>query len=70
MLAMAGYAVKEEALSQVASSGIYADLHADFRSDLRDELPIEKKLIGFSLGIGFALLTLLAIVNHFFPMAA
>src|SRR5215813_9395390 len=45
--------------------------------DLRDELskieaepllPIEKKLIGWSLGIGVALLTILAIVNHFFPL--
>jgi hypothetical protein len=46
--------------------------------DLRDELskieaepllPIEKKLIGWSLGIGVTLLTILAIVNHFFPTA-
>jgi hypothetical protein len=48
------------------------------RPDLRDELkkieaepllPIEKKLIGWSLGIGVALLAILAIVNHFFPAA-
>jgi hypothetical protein len=45
--------------------------------ELRDELkapaepllPIEKKLIGWSLGIGVALLALLAIVNHFLPVA-
>jgi hypothetical protein len=46
--------------------------------DLRDELskieaepllPIEKKLIGWSLGIGVTLLIILAIVNHFFPAA-
>ncbi|MGC2712576.1 MAG: hypothetical protein WA366_04275 [Pseudolabrys sp.] len=30
-------------------------------------LPIEKKLIGWSLGIGVALLVILAIVNHLFP---
>jgi len=30
-------------------------------------LPIEKKLIGWSLGVGVALLVVLAIVNHFFP---
>jgi len=30
-------------------------------------LPIEKKLIGWSLGIGLALLVVLAIVNHLFP---
>lgn len=30
-------------------------------------LPIEKKLIGWSLGIGLALLILLALANHYFP---
>jgi hypothetical protein len=46
------------------------------RSDLRDEitqaaeplLPIEKKLIGFSLGLGLVLLVVLIAVNHFFPI--
>ena len=46
------------------------------QSDLRDELrnspvepllPIEKKLIGWSLTIGLVLLVVLAVVNHFFP---
>jgi hypothetical protein len=32
-------------------------------------LPIEKKLIGWSLGIGVALLVILAVVNHLFPVA-
>jgi hypothetical protein len=32
-------------------------------------LPIEKKLIGWSLGIGIVLLVLLAIVNHFLPVS-
>jgi hypothetical protein len=45
---------------------------------LRDELskieaepllPIEKKLIGWSLGIGVSLLIILTIVNHFYPAA-
>jgi len=31
-------------------------------------LPIEKKLIGWSLGIGVVLLIVLAVVNHFFPV--
>ncbi len=31
-------------------------------------LPIEKKLIGWSLGIGIALLIVLAFVNHYFPV--
>jgi len=45
-------------------------------SELRDELrdlpvepllPIEKKLIGYSLSIGLVLLVVLAVVNHLFP---
>jgi hypothetical protein len=44
--------------------------------ELRDELhsapiepllPVEKKLIGWSLGIGLVLLAVLAAVNHLFP---
>ena len=31
-------------------------------------LPIEKKLIGWSLGIGIALLVVLIAVNHFVPI--
>ena len=31
-------------------------------------LPIEKHLIGWSLGIGIALLIVLAVVNHYFPV--
>ncbi len=47
------------------------------RSDLRDEmnaaeveplLPIEKKLIGYSLGLGIALLVVLIAINHFVPI--
>jgi hypothetical protein len=46
-------------------------------SNLRDEinsaeveplLPIEKKLIGYSLGLGIALLVVLIAVNHFVPI--
>ena len=45
--------------------------------ELRDELkaptepllPIEKKLIGWSLGVGVALLVLLLIINHFLPIS-
>ena len=32
-------------------------------------LPIESKLVGWSLGLGAGLLIVLAIVNHFFPVA-
>ena len=31
-------------------------------------LPIEKKLIGWSLGLGLALLAILITVNHFVPI--
>ena len=31
-------------------------------------LPIEKKLIGWSLGTGLALLALLVVLNHFAPL--
>ena len=46
-------------------------------SDLRNELenapvepllPVEKKLIGWSLGIGLMLLGVLIAINHFFPI--
>ena len=32
-------------------------------------LPVEKKLIGWSLGIGIGLLVILAIVNQLFPVS-
>ena len=47
------------------------------RSDPRDEisaveaeplLPVERKLIGWSLGLGIALLVVLIAVNHFMPV--
>jgi hypothetical protein len=47
------------------------------RPDLTDEinaaeveplLPVEKKLIGWSLGLGIALLAALIAVNHFVPI--
>ena len=47
------------------------------QSDLRNEinateveplLPVEKKLIGWSLGLGMALLAVLIAVNHFVPI--
>jgi hypothetical protein len=47
------------------------------QSDLKNEinaaaveplLPIEKKLIGWSLGLGIGLLIILIGINHFFPI--
>ena len=49
---------------------------AKSKPDIRDELrtaavepllPIEKKLIGWSLGLGIGLLIVLAVVNRLFP---
>ena len=45
-------------------------------TDLRDEmkapaeplLPIEKKLIGWSLGLGLTLLAMLVVLNRLFPL--
>jgi hypothetical protein len=31
-------------------------------------LPVEKKLIGFSLGLGIVLLVILIAINHFVPI--
>jgi hypothetical protein len=57
---------------------LHSDTRADLRADLRDEyrtvpvepfLPIEKKLIAWSLGIGLVLLIVLAAVNHVYSAA-
>ena len=45
---------------------------SDIRSELEKApyeplLPIEKKLIGWSLGTGLVLLVVLAVVNHLIP---
>jgi hypothetical protein len=46
-----------------------ADIHEELRNAAVEPLlPIEKKLIGWSLGLGVVLLILLAVVNHFFPV--
>jgi hypothetical protein len=44
----------------------------DIRHELQNAaveplLPIEKKLIGWSLGTGLVLLVVLAVVNHYVP---
>ena len=48
--------------------------HSEFHDELNQQtaeplLPIEKKLIGWSFGIGVVLLLLLAALNHLFPVA-
>ena len=45
-----------------------ADLKAELRgAAVEPLLPIEKKLIGYSLTIGLVLLVVLAAINHFAP---
>jgi hypothetical protein len=50
---------------------------SDLRQELQDELhttavepllPVEKKLIVWSLSVGLVLLAVLAAINHFFPV--
>ena len=48
--------------------------HSEFHDELNRQmaeplLPIEKKLIGWSFGIGVVLMLLLAALNHLFPVA-
>jgi hypothetical protein len=70
---MATYAAKESVLTQQAQSDLrsellYPDLHGVLPEMGRGQLqPAEKKLIGFSLGIGLVLLTALVIANHVLP---
>jgi hypothetical protein len=39
------------------------------KAEVEPLLPIEKKLIGWSLGLGIVLLVALALLNHFVPVA-
>ncbi len=48
----------------MAQSDIREELH---RAPVEPLLPIEKKLIGWSLTIGLVLLVGLAVLNHFIP---
>jgi hypothetical protein len=46
-----------------------SDLKAEAKTkEIEPLLPVEKKLIGFSLGIGVVLLIVLVVINHLFPM--
>jgi hypothetical protein len=48
----------------MAETNLQAELN---RAQVEPLLPIEKKLIGWSLGIGIVLLVALTILNHFVP---
>jgi len=43
------------------------DLREEMKAPAEPLLPIEKTLIGWSLGLGLTLLVLLVLVNHLFP---
>ena len=45
------------------------ELRDELKAPVEPLLSIEKKLIGWSLGIGVALLVLLVIINHFLPVS-
>jgi hypothetical protein len=48
----------------------HSEFHEELQRGVKEPLlPIEKKLIGWSLGLGVVLLIILAAVNHFFPVA-
>jgi hypothetical protein len=74
---MSTYAAKESVLTQLTQSDLrpellYPDLHGAVPDMSHDAgsgqlQPIERKLIGFSLGIGLLLLVALVVVNHVFP---
>jgi hypothetical protein len=46
------------------------DIKEEINSAAEPLLPIEKKLIGWSLGVGVALLIVLIAVNHFVPLTS
>jgi hypothetical protein len=45
------------------------DLKAEINNSVEPLLPIEKKLIGWSLGTGLFLLAVLLLLSHYFPIA-
>jgi hypothetical protein len=58
--------------SAMPQSHLGEDTRTDLRKELRNApveplLPVEKKLIVWSLTIGFVLLLILAAINHYFP---
>jgi hypothetical protein len=44
------------------------DLRNELKAPVEPLLPIEKKLIGWSLGLGLGLLVVLLALNHFVPI--
>ncbi|MEN3287123.1 MAG: hypothetical protein V7634_1423 [Bradyrhizobium sp.] len=44
------------------------DVHTRADTIVEPLLPIEKKLIGYSFGLGIVLLVILVAINHLFPV--
>jgi hypothetical protein len=44
------------------------DLKSEANGEVEPLLPIEKKLIGYSFGLGVVLLVILVAINHLFPV--
>jgi hypothetical protein len=58
------YCYQELIMSQYRQSELQEELRT---SAVEPLLPIEKKLIAWSLSLGLVLLAVLAAINHFFP---
>jgi hypothetical protein len=63
------YDYQELIMTQYAQSDLRGDLREELRSaPVEPLLPVEKKLIAWSLSLGLTLLVVLAAINHFFPV--
>jgi hypothetical protein len=48
----------------------HSEFHEELRHNVKEPLlPVEKKLIGWSFGLGIVLLLILTLINHVFPVA-
>jgi hypothetical protein len=56
---------QESIMSQLSQSDLRAELR---NAPVEPLLPVEKKLIVWSLSVGLVLLAVLAAINHFFPV--
>jgi hypothetical protein len=45
-----------------------AEIEREANNPAEPLLPVEKKLIGWSLGIGIVALAVLVVINHFLPI--
>jgi hypothetical protein len=75
---MTTYDYQELIMSQYAQSDLHGALRGDLRQELHQELrtapvepllPVEKKLIAWSLSLGLTLLVVLAAINYVWPVA-